>query len=158
VRPPEVIASGQGSLGQMAASGTFVVWAVQPQGGHPGSIVGLHDEPNQMPAPIAGNQTNPGEIAIATGGTVFWENFLSGARDPMGNRVIDGSIWSSVGGQLASGLSPSDVGTTSNGKLAYGRLDTSSIECAPCNAPLTANQPAPNALTAHGNFVYWNTV
>jgi hypothetical protein len=153
----EVIAKAQGGVGQVAANGDFVAFAVAASGGANGAVFGLDDAPGSAPVLLGGGQTNPGELAIdPASGTVFWENFPTGARDADGNRVADGSMWSSTGGQLAGGLNPSDIAVAASGAVYWGEIGTDSIDCAPCGAPLATGQVGANALTAHGNRVYWH--
>src|SRR5215831_2769627 len=92
VELPDVIASGQGTVGSIAAAGSFVAWVVKRRDGAGGLVMGLHDGMASPPAAIAQNQTNPAQLLIdPVTDVVYWENLPSGARDAAGNVIDDGS-------------------------------------------------------------------
>lgn len=153
---PDVVASGQGDVSFIAAVGNFVAWVVKKQDTEPGVVMGSQNG-GASPFVIAGDQTNPGQILVDPTNRVFWANTPSGARDANGNFVNDGSIWSSTGGQLRTGLDPTDFGfATANSTFYWGERSTATIECVPCTAPFASGEPGANTLTAVANHVFWS--
>jgi hypothetical protein len=154
---PEVIASGQGPVSFIAANGNFVAWVVKKQDTEPGVVMSL-DTGVGTPSLVAGDQTNPAQILVAPPtNTVFWENLPSLARDQDGNFINDGSIWSSTGGELRTGLDPTDLGfATANSTFYWGERSSATIECEPCSVPFATGEPGANTLTAIANHVFWS--
>lgn len=172
--PPVVIAQGQGQVGAMAAVptpfSTYVTYLVHASG--PNSrIMASHDfevfpgSPQPLPNVLQTGLPNPGQLVIDPDSlTVYAQNAITRTTSSQGVFFNDGAITSS-NGLFFGGINPGDLGLAVANHTPYwvgmpqgavvGSNLPFSIDCTPCAQPLAANEIGANALTAHGDRVFW---
>lgn len=157
VEKPEVIASNQGTLGTIAASGNVLAWLARPDASTPGTVSMFTDTGALTDAPvvIATNQMSAGDTNIEqTTGDVYWTNRSSGATDGNGNPIPDGSISRYRGATGAVIVAPAEANpfeiAASAGGVYWNDADSDSIRLfSPSTATVSTfigGQPTTNSI------------